>query len=81
MTTAGIDVSGREVFQTLMIAPMVVVADERIDLCLKVAGQEVVFQQDAVLECLMPTFDLALRLRMIRRAARVRHAFAVQIVR
>ena len=44
---------------------MVVVTDERIDLRFKVSGQEVVFQQDAVLQRLMPALDLALGLRMI----------------
>ena len=52
-----------------MIALMIVVADERIDLRFEVTGQEVVFQQDAVLQRLMPAFDLALGLWMVRRAA------------
>ena len=46
----------------------------------EVSGQEVVFQQDAVLECLMPALDLALGLRMIRRAACVRHALVFQVL-
>ena len=41
---------------------MVVMFDERFDLGFKVAGQEVVFQQDAVFEGLVPAFDLSLRL-------------------
>lgn len=44
-----VDVSGREVLQTLMIAPVVVVIDESVDLLPEIAGQVVVFQQDAVL--------------------------------
>ena len=55
MSASGVDVSRRKVFQALMIALMVVVADKRIDLRFKIAGQEVVLQQDAVLERLMPT--------------------------
>lgn len=47
MTPPSVDVGRREVFQTLMIALMVVIADERIDFCFKVAGQKVVFQQAA----------------------------------
>ena len=47
-----------------MVTLMVVVLDEGLDLGLKVAGQEVVFQQDAVLEGLVPALDLALGLRM-----------------
>jgi hypothetical protein len=38
--------------------------DERCDLGLKVTGQEVVSQQDAVLEGLAPALDLALGLGM-----------------
>ena len=61
-----------------MIALVVVVIYESRDLRLEVAGQEVVFQQDAVLEGLMPAFDLALGLRMVRRTARVLYAFVLQ---
>jgi hypothetical protein len=39
---------------------MVVALDERFDFAFEVAGQIVVFQQDAVLERLMPTLDFAL---------------------
>ena len=57
---------------------MVVVIDEGLDLGLEIARQEVVFQQDAVLEGLMPAFDLALGLRMAGRTARVLYAFVLQ---
>lgn len=57
---------------------MIVVVDEGFDLSFKITGQEVVFQQDAVLQCLMPALDLALGLRMIWRTARVLHAFVLQ---
>ncbi len=43
--------------------------DEGFDLCFKVTRQEVVFQQDAVFQSLMPSLDLALGLRMIWRTA------------
>ena len=58
MASACVDISRREVIQALMIALMVVVANERSDLVFKVTGQEVVLQQDAVLERLMPTFEV-----------------------
>ena len=45
--------------------------DELFDVGFKVARQVVVFQQDAVLERLMPAFDLALCLRMVGSAANV----------
>ena len=64
MSAAEVDVGRREIVQALMITAMVVVVDERVDPGFEVAGQIIVFQQDAVLERLMPAFDLALCLRM-----------------
>ena len=61
-----------------MVALMVVVVDEGFNLSFEITWQEVVFQQNAVLQGLMPTFDLALGLGMIRRTARVLHAFVLQ---
>jgi hypothetical protein len=54
------------------------VFDEGFDLGFKITKQEVVFQQDAVLQGLMPSLDLALGLRVVRRTARGLHAFALQ---
>jgi len=94
LAASGVDIGRGQVLQALMIALMVVVADKRIDLCFQVTGQEVVLEQDAVFECLMPTFvsttidpldqslnaSTPLRLRVIGRAACMRHAFVAQIV-
>ena len=52
-----------------MVALVVVVIDEGFDLRFEITGQEVVFEQDAVFQGLMPSFDLALGLGMIRRTA------------
>ena len=52
--------------------------DELFDVGFKIAGQVVVFQQDAVLERLMPAFDLALCLRMAWGAAHMTHVAFVQ---
>ena len=57
-----------------MVAAMVVVLDERFDLALEIAGQEVVFQQNAVLQGLVPALDLALGLGMERSAAHMAQA-------
>jgi hypothetical protein len=46
--SAEADIGWRDVVQALMIALMVVVLDEGFDLGFKIAGQKVVFQQDAV---------------------------------
>ncbi len=44
-----VDIGRCEVLQALMIAPVVVVIDESIDLLPEITGQVVVFQQDTVL--------------------------------
>ena len=44
---------------------MIVKADGPADLSLWITGQKVVFQQDAVLQSLMPSLDLALGLGMV----------------
>lgn len=70
---AEVGVGRHHVVQALVIAPVVVVLDERLDLDLKVAGQEVVFQEDAVLQGLVPALDLALGQRMSRGTAHMAH--------
>ena len=67
-----VDVSGYDVVDALMVALMIIVIDEGSDLGFEVTRQEVVFQQDAVLQCLMPSFDLALGLRPFGRLLRIR---------
>ena len=61
-----------------MVALVVVMIDKGLDLGFEIAGQEVVFQQDAVLQSLIPPLDLALSLGVIRRTAGVLHAFVLQ---
>ena len=63
-----------------MIADVIVVLDEGADLPFEIAGQIVVFEQDAVLQGLVPALDLALGLRMIRRSAHVLHALVFEPV-
>ena len=59
---AEVGVSGRHVGQAFMVALVIIVLDEGLDLGFEVAGQEVVFEQDAVFEGLAPALDLALGL-------------------
>jgi gamma-glutamyltranspeptidase len=47
--SAEVGVSGGHVAQRFVVALVVVVLDEGLDLGLEIAGEEVVFQQDAVL--------------------------------
>ena len=66
-----VDVGRRKIVEALMIAPMIIALDEGCDLGFEIARQEVVLQEDAVLQGLVPALDLALGLRMARRAAGV----------
>ncbi len=54
----------RLVADGLVVTLVVVMIDEGIDLSLEIAGQIVVLEQDAVLQRLVPAFDLALGLGM-----------------
>src|SRR6266487_3419683 len=66
-----VDVGRGEIVDALVVAAVVVVVDKGRDLGFEVAGSEVVFQQDAVFESLVPALDLALRHWMIGRTAQV----------
>ena len=78
LPATGVDVGRGEVVQAFVVAPVIVVIDEGTDLGLEIAWQIVVLQQDAVLECLMPALDLALRHRVIGCAADMLDPFAVE---
>jgi hypothetical protein len=58
-----VDVGGRQVAEALVIPGMIVVLDEGGDLPFEFAGQIVVFQQDAVLQGLVPALDASRRVR------------------
>src|SRR3546814_12428344 len=68
---AEVGVGGRHVVQALVVTSVVIMLVERFDLGLTVAGQEVIFEQDAILEGLIPAPDLALSLGMHRSAANI----------
>ncbi len=78
--SAEVGIGRCNVVYALMVTLVVVVFDERLDLRLQIAGQEVVLQQNTVLEGLVPAFDFALRLRMEGRAAHMIHAVLAEIV-
>ncbi len=64
LAASEVDAGRGEIAEALVVASVVVVLDEGLDLRLEIAGQEVVLEQDAVLERLMPALDLALGLGM-----------------
>ena len=70
---AEVGIGGCDVVEALVVALVVVMLDEGLDLLLEIAGQEVVFQQHAVLQGLVPALDLALGLGMHRSAADMAH--------
>ena len=67
--SAEVGVGRGNVFEALVEALMVVVLDEGLDLGFKIAGVEVVFQQDSIFERLVSELDFALSLRMAGCAA------------
>ena len=71
--SAEVGISRCDVVQALVITLVVVMLDERFDLVFQIAWSEVVLEQHAVLECLVPhlflALDLTLCLWMERRTA------------
>jgi hypothetical protein len=57
---------------------MVVVNNEGLNLNFSIGRQEEIFQQDAVLQSLMITFDFALNLVVLRCTTQVLDAFVLQ---
>ena len=76
--SAKVDVGWSQIIDALVIALGVVVLDEAIDLGLQGARQIIVFQQNAVLQGLMPPLDLALGLRVVGGAADMGDLLVVQ---
>ena len=73
-----VGVCGGEVADTLMVAVVIVVIEEGTDLVFQITRQEVVLQQDAVLQRLMPALDLALGLGVMRCAANMVYFLILQ---
>jgi len=78
---AEVGISGCHVFQALVVALVIVMFDEGLNLGFKIAGQELIFQQDVVLQGLVPTLDLSLGLGVHRGAAHVAHLVGLDIFR
>jgi hypothetical protein len=55
-----VDVGRCQIADGFVVTLVVVVIDEGVDLGLEIAGQIVVLEQDAVLQRLVPAFNLAL---------------------
>jgi hypothetical protein len=71
---AEVDVSRCEVSEALVVALMILVLDEAGDGLLQRTVQVVVLEKNAVLQSLVPAFDLALGWGMVRGATDMVHA-------
>ena len=76
--SAKVDVGWGQIIDDLVIALGVVVLDEAIDLGLQGTRQIIVFQQNAVLQGLMPPLNLTLGLRVVGGAADMGDLLVVQ---
>ena len=76
LASSKVDIGGSEIGVALMISQMIIVSDEVADLGFEIARKIVVLKQDAVFQQ-VPSFDLALGLRMERCTADVIEAVVV----
>ena len=74
LSPSEVDIGRGQIIDALVIAVGVVVLHEGFNAGLKISGEEVVFQQDAV----VPSFNLALGLGVIRCAPDMAHALVLQ---
>ena len=74
-----VDVGWGQVADAFVVTAVVVVVDEGGDGGFQFPFEEVVFEQDAVLQGLVPAFDFALGLGMHRRAANMFHALVLEV--
>ena len=73
-----VDIGRGQIIDARVIAVVVVVIHEGFKAGLKISGEEVVFQQDAVLQGLVPSFNFALGLQVIWRTPSVLHTLVAQ---
>ncbi len=78
MAPSEVDVCWGKVVDALVVSLVIVMIDEGLDLRFQVCREEVVLQQDSVFQGLMPPFDFALGLRMVRRSPDVPHISVAQ---
>ncbi len=78
LTAPEVDVGWRKILQALVIATMVVVIDEGINLLHEIARQIVILEQNAVLEGLVPSLDFTLSLRVVWSATNMVHLLIFQ---
>ena len=60
LASSKVDIGGSEIADALVISQMIIVSDEVADLGFEIARKIVGLKQNAVLQRLVPSFDLAL---------------------
>ncbi|ARW49129.1 hypothetical protein S1001342_02839 (plasmid) [Acetobacter pasteurianus subsp. pasteurianus] len=71
------DICRREIVETLVIAVLIIVFDECLDLAFEISRQIIMLKKHAVLERLVPTLDLPLCLGMVGSATHMIHAVLI----
>lgn len=61
-----VNIGGCDVAEAFVIPLLIVILDDGVNLVFQISRQVIVFRQDPVFERLMPAFDLALGLQMMR---------------
>ena len=79
LSSAELDISRSEIVDALVIALTAIISHEGFDLSFQFTGQVVIVKQDPALERLMPPFNLALCLRVIRGAAYMPHPLVLKL--
>ena len=75
VATVEVDIGWGQIGNGLVVAVVVVVVDEGVDLDLEIAQEVVVLEQNAVVERLMPSLDLALGLYSSKCACIARQSY------
>ena len=78
LSPSEVDVSRSEIAQTLVVPVVIVMLNEVANLGFQVFPEEVVFQQNPVLQGLMPTLDFSLCLRVAWSAMDLLHSLVIQ---
>ena len=78
--TPEVGVGWCDVADALVVSMIVVMIHEGADLQFKIAGQVIVFEENLVLEGLMPSLDFTLCLRVVRCPSNMTHAVILEPV-
>jgi hypothetical protein len=65
LPASAVNVCGCEIVDAFVVSMMIIILDECLDLGFEVCWEVLIFQQDVVLQRLLPPLNLALGLRLI----------------